>query len=332
MGQALKSFDVVCFGELLWDMFEAEVRRPRTIARTFHRELGGAPANVAVGLARLGVRSAVASAVGRDRLGRDLTRLLAAERVATDFVLELPNRTGITFVVRDAKGEPEFLPYRDGSADLAMTPQHVTPAMGRTTWGLVGTSTLLTPPLRSATKRFLDLVRMNEGLVFVDLNVRTHLWPDQDEMRTAVAELLERAHVVKASEADLAALGGRRGLTWLEQHAPRATRILTRREQGAAAMSDHGRIAVGTTRVRAVDATGAGDAFTAGVLAVLVEAKARPDREIWKDASLWGRALEAGHMMGAKAVGRVGAVTGLRNLAAVRRVIAGRARASRSDT
>jgi fructokinase len=328
VGQALKPFDVVCFGEILWDIFEAGRRSAPSMARTFRAEPGGAPANVAIGLARLGVRSALSSAVGQDWLGRGLTQRLKSERVSTDFIIQLPNRTGITFVVRDGKGEPSFLSYRHGSADLAMTAKHVTSAMGRTKWGLVGSSTLLTPSLARATKRFLDQVRAHGGLVFVDLNVRTHLWPNQHHMRRAIAELLKRAHVVKASEADLAALGGRRGLRWLEAHAKRAARIVTHGAKGAVADGEFGRVAVPATRVRTVDATGAGDAFTAGVLAALVEAEARPDRKIWNDASLWTRALEAGNLMGAKAVGRVGAVTGLTRLARVRRLTSAREQAS----
>jgi fructokinase len=191
---------------------------------------------------------------------------------------------------------------------------------------------LLTPSLARATARFLELVRANDGLVFVDLNVRTHLWPNQHHMRRTIAGLVRIANVVKASDADLAALGGRRSTHWLDTHAPGATRILTRGDRGAVAEGEHGRVAAPALRARTVDATGAGDAFTAGVLAALVEADARPGRKIWTDASLWMRAIQAGNLMGAKAVGCVGAVTGLTNLARVRRLTAGRGSASPDGT
>jgi fructokinase len=315
------SYDVVCFGEILWDIFEAEPRAGQPIARAFRAELGGSPANVAAGVARLGLRSAIVGAVGRDRLGQGLKRLLESEHVATDFVVELPNRTGLTFVIRDAEGEPEFLFYRHASADLAITAEHMTPAMGQARWGLVGTSTLVTPSLAEATRHFLDSVRINDGLLFVDLNVRPHLWADREVMRTAIANLLKDASVVKASEPDLEALAGPHGLPWLQEHASGATWILTRGAKGAEAIGAHGDITVPAASVRAIDATGAGDAFVAGVLAVLVESGTRPGDHRWKDAELWTRALEAGHMMGAKAVRSVGAVTGLTDLQAVRATI-----------
>ena len=313
--------DVVCFGEILWDLFEAEPRGDEPMARAFRCEVGGSPTNVAVGLARLGIRSAIVGGVGRDRFGRGLKRLLETEHVATDFVIELPNRTGLGFVMRDTEGEPEFLFYKHDSADLAMTAEDLPPAAGLTKWGLVGTNTLVTPSLAQATRRFLDLIRANDGLLFVDLNVRLHMWSDHDAMRAAIANLVKDAHVIKASEPDLEALAGPRGIEWLETHGPGATWILTRGQHGAAAHGAHGQIAVPATSVRAIDATGAGDAFVAGVLAVLVESGARPGDQRWKDADVWTRALEVGHTMGSKAVRSIGAITGLTGLEAVRAAI-----------
>src|SRR5579863_588364 len=139
--------DVACFGEILWDIFETESRGRAPIARTFRRELGGAPANVATGLARLGVKAAVVGGVGRDRFGDALLEHLAADGVDTRFVVRLPNRTGLTFVTRDARGEPDFLFYRHQSADVSIARHHINPAMGRARWVLVGTSTLMTPSL-----------------------------------------------------------------------------------------------------------------------------------------------------------------------------------------
>src|SRR5579859_425996 len=174
--------DVVCFGEILWDVFETSARGREPVARTFRRELGGAPANVATGLARMGARAAVVGGVGRDRFGQALVQHLAGDGVDVRFVLALPNRTGLTFVVRDARGEPEFLFYRHESADLAVRAEHVTPAMGRARWALVGTSTLMTPPLARATARFLDVAERAGAAVLVDLNVRAHLWRDRRTM------------------------------------------------------------------------------------------------------------------------------------------------------
>jgi fructokinase len=313
--------DVVCFGEILWDIFEARSRGREAISRSFRRELGGAPANVATGLARLGAKAAVIGGVGRDRFGDALVAHLAADGVDVRFVLRYPNRTGLTFVVRDARGEPDFIFYRHESADLAVRAADVTPAMGLARWVLVGTSTLMTPALARGTSRFLDVARRQGAAVFVDLNVRAHLWPDRRTMERAIGDLAGQASVVKASDADLRAVGGGMGTRWLERHAPQASWLITRGAGVAAAIGAHGEVSASALRSRCVDATGAGDAFIAGALATLIAARASPGLPAWADPHVWRKALRAGHILGKKAVSRPGAVAGLVHLGRARAVV-----------
>lgn len=314
--------DVVCFGEILWDLFESSPRGREPIARTFRRELGGAPANVATGLARLGARAAVVGGVGRDRFGDALVLHLQRDGVDTRFVRRLPNRTGLTFVVRDGRGEPDFLFYRHESADLALRAEHVTPAMGRARWGLIGTSTLMTPDLAAATVRFLEVAARGGAHLLVDLNVRAHLWRDRRTMQETIAALAGGASLVKASEADLREVAGARGgLAWLKRHAPQATWLVTRGDGVASAIGEHGEARMPALRARCVDATGGGDAFIAGSLGTLLSAGAVPGTAAWRDPAVWTAALRAGHLMGKKAVSMPGAVAGLVSLEAVRAVV-----------
>jgi fructokinase len=314
--------DVVCFGEILWDVFEAQARGREPIARTFRRELGGAPANVATGLARLGVRAAIVGGVGRDRFGDALRAHLEADGVDSRFVIPLPSRTGLAFVVRDGRGEPSFIFYRHESADLAIRARHITPAMGRARWALVGTSTLMTRDLAGATARFLEVAEKAGAAIVVDLNVRAHLWSGRAAMLRAIVPLVGRAALVKASDADLDALAGRtNGLRWLERFAPGATWLVTRGAGRASAIGSHGQVHAPAARTRCVDATGAGDAFIAGALATLVAARAMPGSAAWSEAKVWTAALRVGHMMGKKAVSAPGAVRGLTRLGRPRSVI-----------
>lgn len=307
--------DVACLGELLWDFFEADAKTDKeSIARTFKRELGGATANVSTILARLGVKVAAIGGIGDDKLGDTLKAQLAADDVDVTHVARIKNaRTGITFVTRDATGEPTFVPYRQGTADLAFDESHVTAAMAKVRFAVVCSTSML-PSLRPATTKFLNALDKAKGALIVDLNVRQHLWDDVDGMREATAELASRAVVVKGSEKDLGALAGKRGMTWLEDHAKGATWVLTRGENGAACVGPHGQVTFPTKRVRCIDATGAGDAFLAGLVAVIVRSGAKPGSAEWKDPKLWSRALEVGHQLGAKAISAVGAVAGLGSL------------------
>jgi fructokinase len=292
--------DVVTFGEVLWDLFEVA-------PDTYRRMLGGAPANLAVVLARRGVRVAHVGAVGRDAFGEAIRERLASEGVDASRLVRLPNRTGIAFVHRDKRGEPSFLFYRHETADMSLRPEHLRPF--RATFAVAGTSTLPPDALRRATLRFCDLAARGGASLVVDLNVRAHLWKSARTMKQRIAELLARAKLIKASLADMAALGGERFLT---RHAPGATVVVTHGSRAATAFGAHGEVSRPARRVRCVDATGAGDAFLAGVLAVLLERRARPGTKAWQDPAVFSEALDAGHMLGAMAVSKVGAVTGIK--------------------
>jgi fructokinase len=307
-----QAIDVACFGELLWDFFEADTKVDKEpIARQFRRELGGASANVATALARLGVKSSAVGGVGDDKLGEALRVTLAADGVETGGIAKLKGlRTGITFVTRGATGEPTFVPYRIGTADVSLTEGDVTASAAKAKIVVLGSTSML-PGTRAATEKFLAAAEKAKATVVVDLNTRAHLWSDAEALRDAVVTLTKRAHVLKASETDINAIAGKRGMSWLDEHAKHATWILTRGENGAAAVGAHGQVTAPTKRVRCIDATGAGDAFVSGIVAVLLKTNAKPGSAAFQDAKLWTRALEVGHLLGAKAVSAVGATSGI---------------------
>ncbi len=302
--------DVACYGELLWDFFEAEPRLEKEpVSRVFKRELGGATANVAVVLSRIGLESSAIGGVGDDKLGDSLAAALEAEGVSTDGVARVKGaRTGMAFVLREPSGATSFVPYR--GADLAIAESQIAASAGKAKWVVVSSTSLL-PAARKATDKFLAAAEKAKANVLFDLNARAHLWDDDAALRAACGELAKRATVVKASERDLSAVAGKRGMSWLDENAKQATWLLTRGENGAACVGAHGQVTAPTKRVRCIDATGAGDAFVAGALAVLVKAGAKPGGADWRDGKLWTRALEVGHALAAKCVTAVGAVAGV---------------------
>lgn len=303
--------DVACFGELLWDFFEGE-------KGAYTRHLGGASANIAVALARLGIQAGAVGGVGDDKLGEALKKEIEESGADVSHVVKVKGaKTGITFVTRDATGEPSFVPYRTGTADLNLPEEKVTPAMAKAKFIVVG-STALLPSARAATEKLLAAAEKAKAGLVVDLNVRPQLWASPDALREACHTLVAKAVLVKGSIGDLDAIAGKRGMSWLEEHAKQATWILTRGENGAAAVGAHGQATAPTKRVRCIDATGAGDAFLGGVLAVLVRAGAKVDSKDWKDPKVWTRAMETGHQVAAKVVAQVGATSGLANVDDIR--------------
>ena len=305
--------EVACFGEILWDFYEAVPKDKEAISRSFKREIGGATANVAVTLAKLGIKSSVVGGIGDEKLGESLTKQLEEEGVDVSHLIRMKEPTGIAFITHNATGDASYIPYRNGSAELKVTPADIKPAMAKAPYVLVSSTSML-PPLRPATEAFLDAATKAKAVIVVDLNVRAHLWFNAEEMQQNVKELVLRGSLIKASERDLDQLAGKRGLSWLDANAKHATWILTRGENGAACVGPHGQVNAPTKRVRCIDRSGAGDAFVGGVLAVLAKAKAKPDTDVWKDGKIWSRAMEFGHVLGAKSVSKIGATNGLTGL------------------
>jgi sugar/nucleoside kinase (ribokinase family) len=295
----VKRLDVIAFGEVLWDFFEESPGR-------FHRLPGGASTNVAVSLAHLGHRVAVAGGIGDDRFGDELAARLTALGVDCRTLVRLPERTGITFIARGKGGEPRYLSYRRASADVSLSARSVTAAMVAATWVHIGTTTLLTEALAEATRALLRRVAQRGGHASIDLNTRPHLWKSARAARAVLREFLPHCALVKASEVDLAELG--MGVPALRKMAPAATVLLTRGPKGAAALGEHGEASRPAKRGRCVDATGAGDAFLSGVLSSLVRKRALPGSPAWRNAALWTEALDRGHSLGARAVSEFGAL------------------------
>lgn len=307
------AIEVACFGEILWDFYEAVPKEKEAISRSFKREIGGATANVAVTLARLGIRSSVVGGIGDEKLGQALETQLTEEGVDISPLIRKKAPTGIAFITHNATGDASYIPYRNGSAELKVEPADIKASMAKAPYVVVSTTSML-PPLRPATEAFLDAAVKAKAVIVVDLNVRAHLWFNAEEMQKNVKDLVARGSLIKASERDLNQLAGKRGLSWLDENAKHATWILTRGENGAACVGAHGQVNAPTKRVRCLDRSGAGDAFVGGVVAVLVKAGAKPDTEAWKDGKLWTRAMEIGHVLGAKSVAKIGATTGLTHL------------------
>ncbi|HPE73144.1 MAG: PfkB family carbohydrate kinase [Candidatus Competibacteraceae bacterium] len=151
----------ICLGELLINFVPTVTSTGLIDAPAFIKAPGGAPGNVAVGLARLGVHSAFMGKVGDDPFGHFLADTLAAAGVDVDPLrFSTEARTALTFVSPRADGEREFMFYRHPSADRLFTPREVdVDAIGRAQFLHFGSISLIGEPSRSATLYAVDAAR-----------------------------------------------------------------------------------------------------------------------------------------------------------------------------
>lgn len=231
---------------------------------------GGAPANVAVGIARLGGKSAFIGRVGDDPFGRFMAKTLADERVDVKHMrLDPAHRTSTVVVDLDDHGERSFTFMVRPSADLFLEPADL-PNFSAGEWLHVCSIALSAEPSRSATFQAMDAIRKAAGYVSFDPNIRPDLWPDENELRRCLELALESADVVKLSVDELAFLTGdadvQDGLNALMQRCPARLVLVTQGKEGVIAWHQGAVKHYPATPVQCVDTTGAGDAFVAGLL------------------------------------------------------------------
>lgn len=231
---------------------------------------GGAPANVAVGIARLGGQSAFIGRVGDDPFGCFMAKTLADERVDVKFLrLDPAHRTSTVVVDLDDHGERSFTFMVRPSADLFLESADL-PTFSAGEWLHVCSIALSAEPSRSATFEAMAAIREAGGYVSFDPNIRPDLWPDENELRRCLEQALQSADVMKLSVEELTFLTGdvevNVGLNALMARCPARLVLVTQGKEGVIAWHDGAVEHYPATPVECVDTTGAGDAFVAGLL------------------------------------------------------------------
>ncbi|MDE3071970.1 MAG: carbohydrate kinase, partial [Pseudomonadota bacterium] len=175
---------VLCFGEALID-FHAEGRDPYGYPRAFVPFAGGAPANVAVAVAKLGGAARFAGMLGTDLFGDLLLDSLRRAGVDTRDVARTGEaNTALAFVALDAHGERSFSFYRPPSADLLFRPGHFrADAFADTAVFHVCSNSMTEPLAAETTREGMRRARAAGALVSFDLNLRPALWPRDADAR-----------------------------------------------------------------------------------------------------------------------------------------------------
>jgi fructokinase len=309
---------VIAFGELLVDMVsEADVALDQ--APHFLKAPGGAPANVAVGLQRLGVSTRFIGQVGKDPFGDWLREIIEREGVDVEYLLQTAAaRTTMAFVATRKDGKKDICFYRNPGAD-ALFP------LEAATRGVLldakvfhcGSVSLSQSPSREAQFELAMLARANGILVSFDPNWRPSMWNDHEEARQLIWDMMKLCDIAKVADEEWEFVTGTRdmekGALKIREAGPKLV-VVTRGADGAYYNCEAACGEVAGFRVEAVDTLGAGDAFVAGLLSQLLEYSVF-------DAALTEENLEAAlrfsNACGAIATQKAGAIPSLPALSQV---------------
>ncbi|CDF97770.1 aminoimidazole riboside kinase [Avibacterium paragallinarum] len=258
--------------EKIWVLGDAVVDLIPDGEQHYLRCAGGAPANVAVGVARLGGKSGFIGKVGKDPLGEFMRQTLQKEKVDTAFMTLDPAQRTSTVVVGLDQGERSFTFMVNPSADQFL---HVSelPTFAQGQWLHCCSIALINDPSRTATFTAMKAIRQAKGYVSFDPNLRESLWQSLDEMRKVVMQAVALADVLKFSEEELTFLTEtdslEKAFAKITALYPQKLIIVTLGKAGALYHFKGQKDIVAGKALQPVDTTGAGDAFVGGLLAGL---------------------------------------------------------------
>jgi len=281
--------DIVTIGRCSVDLYGQQVGSRLEDVASFAKSIGGCPANIAVGTARLGLKSAIVTRVGDEQMGRFVKEQMAREGVALDGIATDPERlTALVLLsVEDEKSFPLIF-YRENCADMALTEEDVDEALIARAQAVLVTGTHFSrPSTAAAQKKAMRLAKAKGGRVVFDIDYRPNLWGlaghaagesryiRSDKVSEALRAILpdcdlivgteEEVHIAAGEEDTLEALRRIRSLT-------QATIVLKRGPMGCVVYDgpipdriEDGIVGQGFP-IEVYNVLGAGDAFLSGFL------------------------------------------------------------------
>jgi fructokinase len=273
---------VICIGEILWDCLADQPTDSIDAVTSWTKYPGGAPANVACGLAQLGIPTAFIGCIGGDDWGEKLVEILRSRAINTAGIQRYLRASTRQVQVLRSAGERQFVGFMgnpDQPADLTpdFADTHIqahflpTELFAEAEFLVTGTLGLAYPETRKAIEESLNLADRHFIKVLMDINWRPMFWAEPETAKPTIQALLPRVDFLKLSEEEanwLFDTTDPRTIAHLNDH---EGVLLTRGARGCAYYLSENEGILPAFDVEVEDTTGAGDAFVAGFLAQLCQ-------------------------------------------------------------
>lgn len=259
----------------IWALGDAVVDLLPVDQMQFQACAGGAPANVAIGAAKLGQQSGFIGKVGHDYFGSFMEKTFLDHGVKISSLQKDPHyKTSTVLVALDDKGERTFSFLVSPSADQFLTEEAI-PDFSQHDIFHVCSLAFVGEDCFKTTLNATQKIKEKGGLVSFDINLREQMWDDKTLMRKRIAEYCKEADILKLSEEELYWLA--ESANWndaingLKTYYSVPLTIITKGELGSVVLFQGQELHFNAYKVNCIDTTGAGDAFISGLLSYLAE-------------------------------------------------------------
>ncbi|MFC4303804.1 5-dehydro-2-deoxygluconokinase [Cohnella boryungensis] len=194
-----KPLDFVAIGRLCIDLNANEINRPMEETMTFTKYVGGSPANIAIGMSRLDMKSAFIGKVADDQMGRFIVQYLNNNGIGTSGVLtdRTGAVTGLAFTEIKSPEDCSILMYRDNAADLKLEPGEVDESLIASSKALLVSGTALAKsPSREAVLLALRYARKHGTKVIFDIDYRPYTWTNPQETAIYYHAAAEKSDII----------------------------------------------------------------------------------------------------------------------------------------
>jgi len=269
------TYDVLAMGRSSIDLYAHQIGVPITEVTSFDAYVGGCPTNISVGARRLGLRSALLTALGEDQVGDFVLAFLQKEGVETAFIPRKPGyRTSAVILTIQPPDRFPLTYYREGCADRQLTCEDVRRAPVEDSAIVVVSGTGLThEPSRSATLFAADRASNAGAQVFVDLDYRPDQWGSRAEFAAASQRLLARSSIAVGTEEEVIAAADdddlERAIAVVLRSGPET--LVVKRGAAGASIYTPGSLprVIPAFPIVVLNVLGAGDAFASGLISGL---------------------------------------------------------------
>ncbi|MGX7263331.1 5-dehydro-2-deoxygluconokinase [Enterococcus crotali] len=277
-----KKFDIIALGRACIDLNAVEYNRPMEETMTFKKYVGGSPANIAIGSAKLGARVGFIGKISDDQHGRFIEAFMNEAGIDTSqmFIDRKGHKAGLAFTEIKSPEECSILMYRDQVADLYLAPEEIEEEyIKQTDLLLVSGTALAQSPSREAVLRAVSYARKNQIKVAFELDYRPYTWQSSEEVAVYYSIVAENADIVIGTRDEYDEMEGRKGgsnqrtIDYLFQYRPELIVIKHGVEGSYAYTKDGGIYQTGSYKTKVLKTFGAGDSYAAAFLYALNSGK-----------------------------------------------------------